>query len=903
MNYYKSALTILITILSLSLYGQTQKAIVKTRGRMVNGELVPGEGLKDATVDIQDGNTYLVQNEDGSFSFPVQSQSFAIKSVRKKDYQLIDPDILKRLHHYSSNPLYIVMEKPEQQMQDLLESERDIRRTLRIEIQKREEELDSLKEVHKITIEEYQNALQKLYATQKDNEKLISDMVREYAMIDYDQMTDLNRRIHYAISNGRLAEADSLIHTKGSIKSRIEKVKHEEQILKEREIEIENAKREHDDAKVGMIKEKEEIEDFCITLNKLFMLKLNIDSAAYYIEQLLNLDSTDVYYIAKVASFYHGIFNFEKAESYYLRAMHICQQSFDDYAYEICSFNVSLANIYQHYEDYKKAELLLKENIEIVKRAGGKIRSKIDEERDIDEFTNQISLAGLYTTMKQYPKADSLFMNIIKLLQNGYYKYDENKILSCTAYIYNILGINYFYENEFEKSDSLFSESIIIDRRLILRDSCYYDHLGTDLFLFAFYKIGKGYYKESEPLLLEALDAINNSSREDKEIVIAQIHSSLGKVCKYTGRPFESEIWYKEALTVLRQYAQAIPEEYNKILSTPVEEFAGLYKDMGRIDESETLYEEALKIYRYLTLRVSKGYIQSVASIENELGKIKVLRKQYDEADSLFNGALKKFERLAKDDQTYDACVIQILENICSLYFTIGDALYKAHNFSESETWFLKILEIQSELFSKNPDFYEISLTSVLEYMGDFYWDALRFQEAEAMYDRCLEFSKKYAEKDSGHQLNYTNFVYKLSQLYPKINNYNAAYKVGNEWLPLIKKQSEDYPDLMLKDYVESLGNQSFYAIFQTKYAEAEQLARDGLEIDSTFHWIAANLASSLLFQGKYKDAKKIYLKYKDELKDTFLEDLSQFDKAGVIPKKRKKDVEIIKKLLTQEDN
>lgn len=902
MNYLKYTITILIASLSLSLYGQTQIAFVKTRGRIVNGVHVPGHGLQGATVDIQDGNTYLVQNEDGSFSFPVPSQSFEVKSVLKKDYELIDQDILKRLHHYSSDPLYIVMEKPEQQKQDLLESERNIRRTMRIEIQKREYELDSLKEAHKITTQEYQDALQKLYAAQSDNEKLISEMARQYAQIDYDQMTELNRQIHDAISNGRLSQADSLIHTKGSIQSRIEKVKHEEQILKERKLEIEEAQREYDDAKAGTIKEKEEIAEDCITLNKRFMLELNNDSAAYYIEQLVSLDSTDAYYLALVGEFYQKTFKDEKAEKYYLRALQICQQSFDDYVYEICAIKVNLTNIYVDYKDYAKAEELFKEAIEIIKHAKGKISSKIIEENAIEEIEIQLGLAGLYATMKQTSKADSLYQNIIELLQNGYYNYDEDEKQPIIASVYSILGMVYYYDNNYEISDSLNLKAINIIREMAHKDSFYYDNLGKSLFSYAFYKSFLGYYEECEPFLLEALDAINQTTEEDKDITIAQIQACLGSICKHTERPLESEKWYTEAIPVLRRYAQAMPEEYNKIMSFPIKEFAGLYKDMGRFDESETLYEEALKLDNYQALR-DPDYTQFVASTENELGKIKIIQKRYNEADSLLNNALTIFKGLAQDDHAYDEYVIEIMENLSSLYFTIGNSLYKAQNYSESEIWLLKVLDIQSQLFSMNPDAHEHTLTTVLERMAILYWDSERFQEAEAMYDRCMDLAKKYSDKDSRHLLNYTDLVYKLSLIYHKINNYNAAYKVGNEWLPLLKKQAEEYPDLMLKDYAECLGNQSFYAIFQGQYAQAEQLARDGLEIDSTLHWIAANLASALLLQGKYKEAEKICRQYKDELKDTFLENFSQFDQAGVIPKKREKDVAKIKKLLNQKDN
>ena len=84
------------------------------------------------------------------------------------------------------------------------------------------------------------------------------------------------------------------------------------------------------------------------------------------------------------------------------------------------------------------------------------------------------------------------------------------------------------------------------------------------------------------------------------------------------------------------------------------------------------------------------------------------------------------------------------------------------------------------------------------------------------------------------------------------------------------------------------------------QYAESEHLAREGLAVDSTQHFIYSNLAAALLFQGKYAEAEKIYREYKSELKDSFLDDFRQFAEAGVIPKEREADVERIKRMLNE---
>ena len=129
-------------------------------------------------ISVQGRSTLLVNQANGSFSFPVTSDQFRLDSVKKKGYQLVDMEACPRTYKYSSNPLYIVMETPDQQLQDQLTAERKIRRNLQKQLQEREDEIESLKEQQQISDEEYRAALQKLYQEQENNEQLIKDMAK-----------------------------------------------------------------------------------------------------------------------------------------------------------------------------------------------------------------------------------------------------------------------------------------------------------------------------------------------------------------------------------------------------------------------------------------------------------------------------------------------------------------------------------------------------------------------------------------------------------------------------------------------------------------------------------------------------------------------------------------------------
>ncbi|MBQ6725938.1 MAG: hypothetical protein IJQ89_05100, partial [Bacteroidales bacterium] len=199
-------LTLLALLVADGVLAQTQNGVVKTRGRMENGKLVPGTALAGATVQVEGRQAMLAK--DGNFSFPVKDGKYILKSVTKQGYNLVDAEACRQ-YQYSKNPLTIVMETPDRQMQDKLKAERKIRRQLQDQLREKEDEIEELREQNRLTEEQYRNALQELYTQQQSNEKLIADMAKRYSELDYDQLDEFQRQVSYCIENGQLAKADS----------------------------------------------------------------------------------------------------------------------------------------------------------------------------------------------------------------------------------------------------------------------------------------------------------------------------------------------------------------------------------------------------------------------------------------------------------------------------------------------------------------------------------------------------------------------------------------------------------------------------------------------------------------------------------------------------------------------
>ena len=209
-------------------------------------------------------------------------------------------------------------------------------------------------------------------------------------------------------------------------------------------------------------------------------------------------------------------------------------------------------------------------------------------------------------------------------------------------------------------------------------------------------------------------------------------------------------------------------------------------------------------------------------------------------------------------------------------------------------------LEIYKRLMGENSFIFGKILANCLFWLADSQVKQGKYAEAISPLEQALEFYKKEAEQGKSIDY-YTKIMSWLQQLYDQEKKYSQAYQCFKQNIPLLKTlyqlKNSNYTEL-LKGILVS---QSFFAIFEKQYTEAENYSKEALEVDSTKHVAYSNLAAALLFQGKYQEAEKIYRQYKSEMKEDFLSDFEEFSKAGVIPKNREEDVEKIKQLLLKE--
>ncbi len=790
-------LNLLFPCITLLAQNQVQKGCVKTRGRMVNGKHIPGHGLPGAVVTIKGRNNVAVKNNDGTFSFPVSSTHYFVQSVAKKDYELVDADVASKTYEHTANVQYFVMETPEQLLQDKLEKERTIRRTLNKQLQKRDEEIEMLKAENKISLQKYQQLLQELYAAQERNEKLISEMAERYAKLDYDQLDNFYRQVSNYIEEGDLIKADSLLKTRGDLNSQIDAHLQQGALIQQKKEELNQAESVHQF-------DKDELARRCYSFFENFKMQHQYDSAAYYIEKRALLDTTNVDWLIEVGDYSQFQKQYHKVEYYYEKAVKLYRQkaihnSQVDEINLVITLN-KLSSLYNEIHLFTQAELLGKEALERC----NELRNKgIDN--DVYLFDILVNLGNLYCYTNRYDESERMYKVAWEMQKNNKLKsYSNESVLSM---LLHNMGLLYLSSQRFSESEQMYKESIKIRKQMA----------------------------EMNPAVFEPY--------------LAHTQYNLAIVYHQNNNFAEAELMYKEAIERRKRLAEKNAQAFEPDVAHGYLNLAHLYFQTQRISEGDSLYMESLKIYKRLAQQIPNVYEPILAQTLQKLADLYINTQRYLESEAMYKESLEIYRRLAEQNpQLNEPIVADLLQNLALI-------CYNTQRYSESEKINKECLEIRRRFAELQPQDFEPALEQTLLNLFNIYIDTKRYAESEIIL---------------------------------------------NEALGIIRRLAENNPEQYNKFYAIRLNDMSFVSIFMSKYAEAELYIRKALEIDNSEVLMYSNLATALLFQGKYEQAEQIYRQYKEELKDAFMSDFEAFEKANVIPKEYYEDVEKIKQILNE---
>ena len=512
-------------LISVATLAQTQQGVVKTRGRMVGGKLNSGSKLSGATVEVKDHSAVLSGTE-GEFSFPVRNNTFFLQSVKKQGYQLVDMDVCRE-HHYSREPLYLVMETPEQLRSDQVAAERKIRRNLQRQLEEKETEIENLRNVSQA---EKDSLLRILYQQQTDNERLISDMAKRYSTLDYDQLDEFYRQVSYYIENGELTRADSLLRTRGDINAQVQTILQHGQAIKEQREELQKAESVHHT-------DIEEAARRCYSYYETFFNRHQNDSAAHYLELRATLDTTNVEWQNDVGRFVDDyLADYAKAMDYYQRCLRQSLLQYGEFhEWTATSYN-NIGFVYSRQGDYAKA-------LEFYTKALA-IREKVFGSEHPDVATSYNNIGLVYYRQGDYVKALEYLTKALAIKEKVFGSEHPDVATS-----YNNIGGIYYRQGDYAKALEYLTKALAIEEKVFGSE---HPDVAT-----SYNNIGGIYYSQGD--YAKALEYLSKALAI-KEKVFGSEHPDVATSYNNIGQVYESQGDYAKALEYLTK-ALAIREK------------------------------------------------------------------------------------------------------------------------------------------------------------------------------------------------------------------------------------------------------------------------------------------------------------------------------------------------------
>ena len=524
MKRFFTALALLLHIVSI--IAQTQDGIVKTRGRMIDGKHVPGKGLPGAVVSIKGRTDVGVKNSNGSFSFPAVEKYFTIESVTKKEYALVDADAARR-YKYSSDTLYLIMETPEQMLEDLLETKDNIRRALEEELRTTKAEIRKLRDENIITQKEYVKRLEKLIENQNENEKLVAEMAERYSKIDYDQLDNFYRQVSNYIEHGELTRADSLLRSRGNLVEQIDaQLGKGEVIQKEREkLQQAEAVHKHDN---------EELAQRCHSYFESFKMQHQNDSAAKYIELRTRLDTTNIEWLNTAASFivkYQA--RYDDALEYLKRALRHSIIQYDEFSDWTATLYNNIGSIYNSQGDYEKA-------LEYYNRALA-ILEKVFGTEHPDAATSYNNIGFIYNSQGDYEKALEYYNRALAIREKVFGTEHPDVAIS-----YNNIGFIYDSQGDYEKALEYYNRALAIRGKVFGTEhpdvATSYNNIGSVYNSQGDYEKALEYYNRA----LAIREKVFGTEHPD----VAQSYNNIGFIYRSQGIYDKALEYYNRALAI-----------------------------------------------------------------------------------------------------------------------------------------------------------------------------------------------------------------------------------------------------------------------------------------------------------------------------------------------------------------
>jgi len=331
------------------------------------------------------------------------------------------------------------------------------------------------------------------------------------------------------------------------------------------------------------------------------------------------------------------------------------------------------------------------------------------ENKKIGTFFNNLGLT--YHYLGFYPKAESLYIKSIKMLENfleeEYYDIEISYTYNNLAELYRLMGV-------YSKSEPLYLKSLKVLKNILGEEhsviATIYNNLGM-----IYYSMGL--YRKAEPLYLEAL-RLREKLLGEEHFETTTSYNNLAEFYNHAMKEYKkAESFYLKSLRL----KEKIFLEEHPDTATAYNNLAGLYESMKEYEKAEPLYLKALMLRENL---LGEEHSDTATSY-NDLGFLYHSMDKHKKAELLYLKALKLREKLLNKNHPD---IAQSYNNLGGLYNLMG--VYK-----KVEEFFLKALKLREETLGEEHPDTGISYNN----LGTFYYEQGKYNKAYRYMKRAVD--------------------------------------------------------------------------------------------------------------------------------------------------------------------
>ena len=453
------------------------------------------------------------------------------------------------------------------------------------------------------------------------------------------------------------------------------------------------------------------------------------------------------------------------------------------------------------------------------------------------------------------------------------------------AYCLKRIGKAYFNQEENQKAAEHYEKALAIYRDCNNSDMlAYQEDLAETLLGLANCHCHQRIYNKAQNEYEEALKLYKEFSTFKPTAYNEQlgcIYMELGKIHAFTHKDFEKGLTYlNESIEIIKEM-----DDMDKSISNQTNlynanlEIALIYEFLADDEAAKKKFIESNNALIPLREKDPSNpkYNEIYAFNLSHIGFANQGLGNTEDASRFFAESLKIYKELEKNNQ------IKNLQNFSWLYYINGVNNYYRKEYKEAE-YYLK------------------------GYLNDYPYYEYSSYEIQYFLGFCCLFQGKNEEATTYWLLNYEqdstdiHVIQNLAWTFPLFNDFKNAYFFTKKMIENERISYQKGDEMAKKTLPSDLGDLSYYANAIGLFSESEKYAEEALQFDSSLIWIKTNTVSSLLFQGKYEDARKVAFEIKDLVqedgttyKQSLLEDWNLFEELDIIPEQFKSDLEHLK--------